>query len=189
MKQQIDEYIQTYTQENLPPPCQVYTLKPEPGPGNVHFIQKVFEGAFEFDILFSSGASKEPITSADLSTGISTIANSFDKRFGSIFKPQAPFTASKYVEFSKSLFSNLLGGIGYFYGDWKVDRSEAPEYEEDNEGFWEETAEARARAGFQMEGPNELFSSIPSRPFFPRGFLWDEGFHLMPIVDWDVDLT
>jgi mannosyl-oligosaccharide glucosidase len=189
LKEQIDEYIQTYTQENLPPPAQLFTVKPEAGPGNVHFIQKTFSGAFEFDVLYSSEAAEAPLTSADLTIGISKIGSSFDTRFDSIFKPQAPFAAAKYVEFSKSLFSNLLGGIGYFYGDWKVDRSDAPEYEEENEGFWEEAAEARARAGVQMEGPNELFSSIPSRPFFPRGFLWDEGFHLMPVVDWDVDLT
>lgn len=113
----------------------------------------------------------------------------FDARFDSIFKPAAPFNSGKYLEFSKSLFSNLLGGIGYFHGNSRVDRSYAPEYEEDNEGFWEEAAEARARAEIKMEGPNELFTSIPSRPFFPRGFLWDEGFHLMPVVDWDIDLT
>lgn len=88
------------------------------------------------------------------------------------------------------MFSNLIGGIGYFYGDAVVDRSYAPEYEEENEGFWHETAEARTRQGdVKLEGPSELFTSIPSRPFFPRGFLWDEGFHLIPIADWDMDLT
>jgi mannosyl-oligosaccharide glucosidase len=143
----------------------------------------------QFDVLFSSASAGKEMTSEALTTGISTITKSFDKRFESIFKPQAPFTTPKYIEFSKSLFSNLLGGIGYFHGDWKVDRSYAPEYEEENEGFWEEAAEARARAPDALEGPNELFTSIPSRPFFPRGFLWDEGFHLMPVIDWDVDLT
>lgn len=88
------------------------------------------------------------------------------------------------------MFSNLLGGIGYFYGDAIVDRSYAPEYDEENEGFWEETAEARGRSGaHKLEGPSELYTSIPSRPFFPRGFLWDEGFHLLPIAEWDMSLT
>lgn len=87
------------------------------------------------------------------------------------------------------MLSNLVGGVGYFYGDSIVDRSNAPEYEEENEGFWEEAAEARARVQPVPDNPAELFTSIPSRPFFPRGFLWDEGFHLMPIMDWDLDLT
>ena len=87
------------------------------------------------------------------------------------------------------MLSNLVGGIGFFYGDSTVDRSYAPEYEEENEGFWQETAEARMRAELKVEGPSELYTSIPSRPFFPRGFLWDEGFHLLPIADWDIDLS
>lgn len=117
------------------------------------------------------------------------MAQSFSSRFSDIFKPKSPFLKGRYEEFSKSLFSNLIGGIGYFYGDSRVDRSYAPEYEEDNEGFWEEAAEARGRNQAQLEGPSELFTSIPSRSFFPRGFLWDEGFHLLPIIHWDVDLT
>ena len=113
----------------------------------------------------------------------------FDTRFESVFKAQKPFTGKKYLEFGKSLFSNLVGGIGYFHGDWKVDLSAHDAYLEENEGFWAEAAEARSRSGFSMVGPNELFTSIPSRPFFPRGFLWDEGFHLLPVLEWDAELT
>jgi mannosyl-oligosaccharide glucosidase len=87
------------------------------------------------------------------------------------------------------MLSNLIGGIGFFHGTDVVDRSAAPEYEEENEGFWEETEEARGRAQPVLEGPKDLFTSVPSRPFFPRGFLWDEGFHLIPILDWDPDLA
>lgn len=189
MKDQIDDYIDRYTQENMPPPFQLYTIKNTPSVGNLQVIQKVFEGPFEFDVLFSSKEASKEMTSVDLTSRLEAATTSFEKRFKEIFKPQAPYASKKYLEFSESLLSNLLGGIGYFYGDWKVDHSYAEEYEEENEGFWEEAAEARARAEIATEGPSELFTSIPSRPFFPRGFLWDEGFHLMPIIDWDLDLT
>jgi mannosyl-oligosaccharide glucosidase len=189
MKSEIDQLLPKYGEENPPPPAQVYTIPHQPGRGNVHLIQKVFEGAFEFDILFSSGSAPTPVTSADLTEQIKSVTTGFSTRFTEIFKPQAPFLKERYEEFSKSLFSNLIGGIGYFYGDSRVDRSDDPAYQEDNEGFWEDAAEARANNPASIEHPSELFTSIPSRPFFPRGFLWDEGFHLLPVIDWDVDLT
>jgi mannosyl-oligosaccharide glucosidase len=189
LKSEIDQLLPKYGEENPPPPAQVYTIQHQPGRGNIHLIQKVFEGAFEFDILFSSASAPTPITSADLTEQIKSVTSGFATRFTAIFKPQTPFLKERYEEFSKSLFSNLIGGIGYFYGNSRVDRSYDSAYEEDNEGFWEDAAEARGRNAANFEGPSELFTSIPSRPFFPRGFLWDEGFHLLPVIDWDVDLT
>ena len=189
MKSQIDLLLAEYGQDNPPPPAQIYTVQHKPGHGNIHIVQKVFEGPFEFDVIFSSGSAPEKISSEDLTKQIGSVTSGFSARFASIFKPQTPFLKERYEEFSKSLFSNLIGGIGYFFGDSRVDRSYDDAYEEVNEGFWEEAAEARSQAQAQSDGPSELFTSIPSRPFFPRGFLWDEGFHLLPVLDWDADLT
>ena len=125
----------------------------------------------------------------DVTKAIKKATDSFAKRFSQLLTPNAPFSDPKFEAFSRSMFSNLIGGIGYFYGDQLIDVSYAPEFEEDNEGFWEETQEARNRGNVELKGPYELFTSIPSRPFFPRGFLWDEGFHLLPIADWDMALT
>ncbi|THC98174.1 hypothetical protein EYZ11_002330 [Aspergillus tanneri] len=164
----------------------------------------------QFDILFTSGSSPKPLTcepspsrafsamqsmltyiaiAESLTAQIPSNSLSFADRFEKILPPQSPFDSKEYSGFSKSMLSNLVGGIGYFYGTDIVDRSAAPEYDEENEGFWEETAEARARAHTVLEGPKELFTCVPSRPFFPRGFLWDEGFHLIPVLEWDTDLA
>ncbi|RMJ07469.1 hypothetical protein CDV36_012931 [Fusarium kuroshium] len=176
-------------QTDPPPPWQVYRIEHKPGKGNIQIVEKTFEGPFEFDVIFSSGSSGEEYASADVTEQINKVSETFKERFAKTFELKAPFKGEKYRKFGKSMFSNLLGGIGYFHGHQIIDRSYAPEYEEENEGFWEEAAEAMARKQQTLEGPYELFTSVPSRPFFPRGFLWDEGFHLIPIADWDMDLT
>ncbi|KKY19128.1 putative mannosyl-oligosaccharide glucosidase [Phaeomoniella chlamydospora] len=185
MKTTVDGYWEEYGQDNMPPPWQTFTIQNNIEPGNLHFVQKTFQGAFEFDILFSSASSPEPMTSENLQSAISKSIDSFSGKFTNILNPKSPFNADKYSDFSQAMFSNLVGGTGYFYGDSLVDRSYAPEYEEENEGFWEETAEARQRAQVTKDPEVELFTMVPSRPFFPRGFLWDEGFHLIPVIDWD----
>ncbi|KAL2025044.1 hypothetical protein VTK56DRAFT_46 [Thermocarpiscus australiensis] len=190
LKEGVDWLVENnYDATNAPPPWQVYQLANRPGVGNVQIVQKIFEGDFEFDVIFSGDSAGKELSSADLEKGVKEATESFGERFSSVFAPTPPFNADKFKKFGKSMFSNLVGGIGYFYGQSLVDRSYAPEYEEDSEGFWEDAAEARARHKEALEGPYELFTSIPSRPFFPRGFLWDEGFHLLPIADWDIDLA
>ncbi|KAL1974251.1 hypothetical protein VTN31DRAFT_5811 [Thermomyces dupontii] len=189
MRQSFQEALQEYGEQNLPPPERLFTVPHIPGKGNMHFVQRVFRGAFEFDILFSSKSAPVPVTSETLTKRIQSNAKSFSKNFDKAFSRKSPFNTAEYTEFSKNMFSNLVGGIGYFYGSGIVDRSAAPENDELDEGFWEEAAEARERAKPEEEQPHELFTCVPSRSFFPRGFLWDEGFHLIPILDYDVELA
>lgn len=74
----------------------------------------------------------------------------------------------------KAAIANLLGGIGYFYGQSKI---------------------ALPKDFVQMHGtkfisywPAALYTAVPSRSYFPRGFLWDEGFHQLLIWRWDIDI-
>lgn len=126
-----------------------------------------------------------------------------------VFTRAAPYQGSKYAEFARSLISNLLGGLGFFHGDEKVDYSHAPEYNEEGLKFWENAASVLAQPELYSKGEianamhrtamkeapitttkkKSLVSHTPSRPFFPRGFLWDEGFHLLPIIEWDLGLA
>lgn len=70
---------------------------------------------------------------------------------------------------AQSALSNMLGGIGFFSGRSIVQsiNNKEPVL------YW----------------PANLYTSVPSRSFFPRGFLWDEGFHNILISKWDLDIT
>jgi mannosyl-oligosaccharide glucosidase len=147
--------------------------------GNLHMVQKIFKGEFEFDVIYNSEKSKKKITPESIPSLIQSMEAKFDTKFERAFELQEPFTGPKYQAFAKEVFSNLLGGIGYYYGDHLVDR-----HSELNEETYDQI-----KLNGAIEGPTELFTSCPSRTFFPRGFYWDEGFHLIPILEYDVDLT
>jgi mannosyl-oligosaccharide glucosidase len=129
------------------------------------------------------------VLASELTKGLAKASSAFAERFKAAFTPKPPFHTSLYITFLQSTLSNLLGNIGYFYGDSQADLSQPSEYEEKDPNFWEKVAEARTKAEPTFSDLHELFSTVPSRASFPRGFLWDEGFHLLSILEWDLDLT
>lgn len=121
--------------------------------GNFHVFQKTFQGDFEFKIRYGGGTKKK-VTSA---------LKSNSEKFSKAFNLEAPFQDAEHGRFASEIIANLLGGLGYFYGDSLVGEGTAP--------------------------PHELFTLTPSRAFFPRGFYWDEGFHLLALIKYDPDLV
>lgn len=119
---------------------------------NFHILQKTFQGDFEFKIRYGGGTKKKP----------ASVLKSNAEKFSKAFKLEAPFDDVEHQEFASEVIGNLLGGLGYFYGDSLVGEGTAP--------------------------PHELFTLTPSRAFFPRGFYWDEGFHLLALIKYDPDL-
>lgn len=106
-----------------------------------------------------------------------------------VFPRVSGFHEDKYAGFSQALLSDLLGGLGFFHGTSRVDRSNAPDYKEVDVDFWLKGKAAMGSAQVISTEPSSLLSFTPSRPSFPRGFLWDEGFHLLPVIEWDLDLA
>ncbi|KAF2709350.1 glycoside hydrolase family 63 protein [Pleomassaria siparia CBS 279.74] len=164
-------------------------LANQPGIGNMHFVQMVFQDDFEFEVLYSSREARKQMTSSELTAAVESNRDAFNTMFTSVYRPSRPFNNESHVAFSQSILSNLLGGLSYFHGDMKVDGTRPELYSETNTEFWKDAEEARRHGRSQDKGPFELLSYVPSRSFFPRGFLWDEGFHLLLVVEWDLDLA
>lgn len=161
-------------------PIELFQLRNPGGfQGNLHFVEKTFIGNFQYDIIFNTKSSANKIQSEHLDQMITKTLNRIDEKFTRKFQLNAPFNTDKYVDFAKEILSQLMGGIIYQYGDQLVDRKAIV----DDVNF------SHAQLNGEKEGPYELFTCVPSRPFFPRGFYWDEGFHLLPVLDYDSDLT
>ncbi|KAK6035062.1 hypothetical protein COOONC_27432, partial [Cooperia oncophora] len=92
----------------------------------------------------------------------------FNRRFEKSFDLTGKDYSNIELQMAKVALSNMLGGIGYWHGYNKVHFG---------------------GDAIVPYGPHELFSAVPSRSYFPRGFLWDEGFHNMLIRKFDPDLS
>ncbi|KAI4696612.1 uncharacterized protein J4E88_000789 [Alternaria novae-zelandiae] len=183
------ESLKDQTKDRTEPGPNDIVLRDAPGNGNLQLVQMVCHGEFEFDILYSSDTAKRAMTSAGLTTSLEETLASFAKNFDAVFTPKTPFTTVMHRAFSRNTFSNLLGGLGYFTGTAKVDTSKKAIYAETTANFWQKSVDAKKHTTPETKGPYELLTHTPSRAAFPRGFLWDEGFHLLLVIEWDADLA
>ncbi|KAI0362709.1 glycoside hydrolase [Trametes cingulata] len=176
--------------KGFPDPAFILQLPDEVYTGsNLFAVQKHFDGPFQFDVFFESASAKQKLDSAVLDEGIPSLSAVYNDRFDSVFPLPPTYQTSdpdSLRSFSKAITSNLIGGIGYFYGPSIVDRSFAYEWDQDEDSVIEEPGEKK---GPTLAPPKALLTATPSRSFFPRGFYWDEGFHLLHVGEWDNDLS
>ncbi|XP_013390408.1 mannosyl-oligosaccharide glucosidase [Lingula anatina] len=126
---------------------------------------------FHMEVIYESGSKTRETT---LSGSVYDVELSkqriiFEKKFESIFELQDKGYNPEDKAAAKNALSNMLGGIGYFYGASKVQSS-----------YNKEPLDYRSAP---------LYTAVPSRSFFPRGFLWDEGFHNLLIMEWDPEIS
>ena len=134
---------------------------------------------FTYDFVFTSssavGAGLSParssrLSGASLTQELSAKRATFEERFASTFP--GLLGDKEVAAVAKYSLSNMLGGIGYFHGRSRISEQESGPASEYGL-YWE----------------SSLFSGVPSRSFFPRGFLWDEGFHQLLVWKWDQALS
>ncbi|KAK7466923.1 Processing alpha glucosidase I [Stygiomarasmius scandens] len=173
-----------------PDPSYVLQLPDEVYSGsNLYAVQKFFDGEFQFDVFFESASAKQALSSSTLNQGIPALIASFNQRFQDTFPTPSDYANDNQESleaFSKAITSNLLGGVGYFYGTSLVNNKFSYEWDEDEDS---QSSEENVNDGPKLTEPKELLTATPSRSFFPRGFYWDEGFHLLHIGAWDNDFS
>ncbi|XP_010531615.1 PREDICTED: mannosyl-oligosaccharide glucosidase GCS1 [Tarenaya hassleriana] len=150
---------------------------------NIYVFQFSAMLPFTIDIAFISGIGGESssvekritsLTGSALSTELEEKHREFDAKFKERFDLSEKLD-DKSLLVGKTAIGNMLGGIGYFYGQSKIAVPKSTQY--------------KSPDNFLLYWPAELYTAVPSRPFFPRGFLWDEGFHQLLIWRWDWRIT
>ncbi|CAG5928549.1 unnamed protein product [Menidia menidia] len=134
--------------------------------------QVTVQTPFQIEVLFESGSfSNRPnqLVGSVMSEELEKRKTEFNAKFERIFGLEAKGFGPGQVKFAKAALGNMLGGMGYFYGE-SVVQSVYNEYP-------------------LLYPDGALYTAVPSRSFFPRGFLWDEGFHQLLLSKWDPQVT
>ncbi|KAJ1909388.1 Processing alpha glucosidase I [Tieghemiomyces parasiticus] len=202
-------------------PAHLFRLPPQvQEAANLYMVQYTLEAPFQLDVTFQGGAAnvaagnRETDSAAapsdPLTDRIQAAKSEFRSRFDQTFALRAANYTPAEIRFAQAMLSDVLGGIGYFYGQQIIAKpgvgvsgsDPADEIEEEEED-WSDRGEEADSSGvpdetvFRQLGahqvkysePGSLFSATPSRSFFPRGFMWDEGFLHLIVGAWDNDLA
>ncbi|XP_043216591.1 mannosyl-oligosaccharide glucosidase-like isoform X1 [Amphibalanus amphitrite] len=140
---------------------------------NFVVFQAVAAAPFELEVRFESGsASAErpaPLGGQLYDLLLAKHREEFARTFERKFSLAQKGYSAEELRFAQAALSNMVGGIGYFYGSSLVQSR----YNAEPVPYW----------------PASLYTAVPSRSFFPRGFLWDEGFHNLLLSQWDMEIS
>lgn len=144
---------------------------------NIIAYQLIFRAQSSFIITMSQAQTDEnsqraKYTAREYETELQHHIKRFDRQFANKFQIDYSNVDDEEAlsKLAKVALSNMLGSVGHFYGISYVGSSLRTEK-------------------IAQYGPIQLLTGVPSRSFFPRGFLWDEGFHNLLISEWDPDLS
>jgi mannosyl-oligosaccharide glucosidase len=114
----------------------------------------------------------------------------FDDRFAATFpitSTPADLDPTTLSEASKAALSNTLGSMGYFVGASRVKLPPGVKPPPPRPGTPQPPSGTDLSVVHYWR--EALFTATPSRSFFPRGFLWDEGFHQLLVSRWDGQIS
>ena len=143
-------------------------------PGNFVAVQMNFKLPFTLDVVYhledlDDHSSHEWLMDTEYTKRLALKEQMYNTQFEDTFSLTEKGFDEKAIKFAQATLSNMIGGIGYFYGNSLV----KSELIKEPTSYW--------------SAP--LYSGVPSRSFFPRGFLWDEGFHNLLISKWNPEIS
>ena len=143
-------------------------------PGNFVAVQINFKLHFTLDVVYhledlDDHSSHEWLMDTEYTKRLALKEQMYNTQFEDTFSLTEKGFDEKAIKFAQATLSNMIGGIGYFYGNSLV----KSELIKEPTSYW--------------SAP--LYSGVPSRSFFPRGFLWDEGFHNLLISKWNPEIS
>lgn len=138
--------------------------------GNLHFLQSSYslDEPFEYIVILNGKdniISNENIDKLIIEKRAQT-ANKYQSKFS-----YDSLSDEKYHKFSQVTFANLFSSLQFSEGLLNYKQSENSNFDSVD------------------LGPYELMHLSPSRNYFPRGFYWDEGFHLATLKLYSSELS